>query len=120
MLTICWEIYIFHIIANSPFFNHEWASDNETTGAKIRLTWKEKIAVSKIWIFDRPSHNEHVKGAIIYFSDDTSIKIGELPNSEYAAKEITFPTKDISWLEFEVEKVGRAKNIGFTENAVFI
>lgn len=99
--------------------NHEWASANETEGAKIRLTWNEEISVSKIWLFDRPSHNEHIKGASIELSDGSSFEIGELPNSEYAAKELTFDKKEIKWLEITVTSVGRATNIGLAEIAVF-
>jgi hypothetical protein len=99
--------------------NHEWASDNETAGAKIRLTWDKEISVSKVWLFDRPSHNEHIKGLNIQLSDGSNFQIGELPNSEYAAKELTFDKKEIKWLEITVTSVGRATNIGLAEIAVF-
>lgn len=98
---------------------YEWASEKETVGAKVKLTWDKEIPISKIWIFDRPSHNEHIKGATINLSDGSSFKIGELPNSQYAAKEIVFEEKNIRWLEFIVDSVGRAKNIGLAEIAVF-
>lgn len=70
-------------------------------------------------LFDRPTPNEHIISGRIKLSDGTTTYIGELPNSEYAAKEISFPAKEIEWMEFEVMGVGRAKNIGLAEIAVF-
>lgn len=98
---------------------YEWASNKEAAGATIRLTWNAPIKVKKVWIFDRPSHNEHVLKGQVSFSDGTTIPVGKLPNSEYAGKALTFPTKEITWLEFKVLEVGRCKSIGLAEIAVF-
>lgn len=108
------------IVAGSPNNpENEWASDGQTIGAKVRLSWDEKIKAGKIWLFDRPTHTEHILAGEIKLSDGTTINIGELPNSEYAGKEISFPTKEIEWMEFVVLEVGRGKNIGLSEIAVF-
>ena len=98
---------------------NEWASDQETVGAKIRLTWENEINVSKIWLFDRPSHNEHILKGELTLSAGTKVPVGKLPNAEYAGKEIRFPAKKITWVEFTVLGVGRSKNIGLAEIAIF-
>jgi len=98
---------------------NEWASDKQTAGATIRLSWSESVAASKIWLFDRPSHNEHILAGELTLSDGTVIEVSELPNSEYAGREIAFGTKKLDWIEFEVQRVGRATNIGLAEIAVF-
>ncbi|MFN2396648.1 MAG: hypothetical protein ABR597_13280, partial [Bacteroidales bacterium] len=85
----------------------------------VRLSWDKKINASKIWLFDRPTHNEHIIAGGIKLSDGATFYIGELPNAEYAGKEISFPTKEIEWMEFVVLGVGRGKNIGLSEIAVF-
>jgi len=104
------------------FPNHkenEWASKGQTTDAWVKLTWDKKIKISKIWLFDRPTFNEHILAGGIILSDGTIMQIGELPNADYTGKEITFPEKEIEWLEFRVKGVGRAKNIGLSEIAVY-
>ncbi|MDN5212961.1 hypothetical protein QQ020_12920 [Fulvivirgaceae bacterium BMA12] len=102
---------------NNP--QYEWASNDQTVNAKIRLSWDKKIKVSKIWLFDRPSHNEHIVAGGINMSDGSTFYLGELPNAQLAGKEISFPSKEIEWIEFVVLGVGRGKNIGLAEIAVF-
>jgi len=98
---------------NNP--QHEWASKGQTVNAKIHLTWNRKIKVSKIWLFDRPSHNEHIIRGGILMSDGTTLYIGELPNAGLRGKDISFPTKEVEWVEFVVLGVGRSKDIGLAE-----
>ena len=98
---------------------NEWSSNGQKTGAWVRLEWDNEITTSKIWLFDRPTTNEHVLSGGITFSDGSIISVGELPNAGYSGKQITFPAKNIKWLEFTVLGVGRASNIGLAEIAVF-
>jgi len=98
---------------------YEWASDGQTIGAKVLLSWDKKIKVGKLWLFDRPTHNEHIIAGGIKLSDGTTVYMGDLPNAEYAGKEMSFPTKEIEWMEFVVLGIGRGKNIGLSEIAVY-
>jgi uncharacterized protein len=98
----------------------EWASNHETMGASIRLSWKQPVIIGEVWLFDRPNPADHVQGARIVFSDGTSAPVGELPNDGATPFRVTFPQKTIAWLEIAVAKVGaKTRNAGFSEIAVF-
>jgi uncharacterized protein len=98
----------------------EWASNKETTGAKVRLTWDKPVTIEEVWLFDRPNQADHVKNAWINFSDGSSELAGELPNDGLAPFKLNFPEKTITWLEVIVTRVGpRTRNVGFAEIAVF-
>jgi hypothetical protein len=98
----------------------EWASNKETTGAKIKLTWDKPVTIEDIWLFDRPNPADHVQGARINFSDGTSAMVGELPNDGATPFQVNFPEKIIQWMEITITKVGpRTRNAGFSEIAVF-
>jgi hypothetical protein len=108
------------IIAGFPDSKgNEWASNGQKAGAWVRLEWDNEITTSKIWLFDRPTTNEHVIAGGLTFSDGSTLSVGELPNAGYSGKQISFPAKKIKWLEFTVLGVGRANNIGISEIAVF-
>ena len=99
----------------------EWASDGEKTSAMLRLNWDKPYAVNHIWLFDRPNtHADQVTAGKLVFSDGTTINVGELPDDASAAKEITFPPKQVTWLKFIVTSVKpETQNIGLAEIAVF-
>ena len=98
----------------------EWASNRETVGAKVKLTWDKPVTVGSVWLFDRPNPADHVIAAKITFSDGSSETVGELPNDGATPFKLNFPAKNITWMEVIVTKVGaNAKNSGFAEIAVF-
>jgi DUF1680 family protein len=98
----------------------EWASNRETVGAKVKLTWDQPVTVGSVWLFDRPNPADHVVAAKINFSDGSSEMVGELPNDGATPFKLNFPAKNIMWMEVTVTKVGvRAKNSGFAEIAAF-
>ncbi len=99
----------------------EWASDGEKTSAMLRLNWDKLYTVNRIWLFDRPNtHADQVTAGRLVFSDGTTINVGELPDDASAAKEITFPPKQVTWLKFIVTSVKpETQNIGLAEIAVF-
>ena len=98
---------------------NEWASNKEKVGAWVRYSWKGGVKVGKIWLFDRPYHNENIKAVLIKFSDGTEFKTGELPNIEGRGLELSFPARKVDWIEFKIVEVGRSANCGFSEIAVF-
>lgn len=99
---------------------NEWASDRETTGAKIRLTWAKPVTVEEVWLFDRPNLKDQILAAWINFSDGSSEMAGELPNDGQTPFKLNFPEKTITWMEVIVTRVGqKSLTAGFSEIAVF-
>jgi len=99
----------------------EWASDGEKASAMLRLNWDKPYIINRVWLFDRPNtHADQVTAGILIFSDGSTITVGELPDDASAAKEITFPPKEVTWLKFVVSSVKpKTQNIGLAEIAVF-
>jgi len=99
----------------------EWASNGEKESATLRLNWDKPQIINRIWLFDRPNtHADQVTAGKLIFSDDSTINVGQLPDDASAAKEITFPTKKVTWLSFVVTAVKpETQNIGLAEIAVF-
>jgi hypothetical protein len=99
----------------------EWASNGEKESAFLQLSWDKTQTINRIWLFDRPNtHADQVTAGTLIFSDGSSINIGELPDNASAAKEITFSSKEVTWLKFVVIAVKpETQNIGLAEIAVF-
>ena len=99
----------------------EWAADGEKTSATLRLNWDNPQIVNRVWLFDRPNtHADQVTAGMLIFSDGSTITVGELPDDASAAKEITFPPKEVAWLKFVVTSVKpQTQNTGLAEIAVF-
>jgi hypothetical protein len=99
----------------------EWAADGEKVSATLRLNWDKPQIINRIWLFDRPNtHADQVTAGKLIFSDDSTITVCQLPDDASAAKEITFPPKEVTWLKFVVSSVKpQTQNIGLAEIAVF-
>jgi len=99
----------------------EWASDGEKASALVRLRWDSPQRVDCVWLFDRPNtHADQVTSGLLVFSDGATLNVGELPDDASAAKEISFPAKEVTWLMFVVNSVKpETLNIGLAEIAVF-
>ncbi|HNX52195.1 MAG TPA: glycoside hydrolase family 127 protein [Pontiellaceae bacterium] len=98
----------------------EWTSNQETTGAKVKLTWAKPVKIEDVWLFDRPNEKDQVLAAWINFSDGTSAMVGELPNDGTAPFQLNFPEKIVKWMEVIITRVGpKTMNAGFSEIAVF-
>lgn len=98
----------------------EWVSDGESNTGFIRLSWREPQKMSRIWLFDRPDLKNQVISGMLIFGDGSTIQVGPLPNDGRAAKEITFPEKEVTWLAFAIDSVSATTtNTGLAEIAVF-
>jgi len=100
---------------------HEWASNGEKDSASIRLIWEKPEKIDRIWIFDRPgTRSSHITSGLLVFSDGSTIHVGELPENAGAAREISFPSKEVTWLAFLVDSVSKeTSDAGLAEIAVF-
>jgi subtilisin family serine protease len=92
----------------------EWAAQGswDKTPA-IRLSWTSTQTVNKVVIYGRPNRFDSIQNAKITLSNGYTMTLGEIPSGG-AAKEIYFPTAQITWLEFKVLETSAA-NAGLTE-----
>ena len=101
----------------------EWAciGERKAWGANIlpwlQLNWDEQRHINAVVLYDRPELNEHVAGGVLKFSDGSEIRITTISNSGNG-KRITFPTKTVDWVRFEVTD-GEGLNLGLSEIEVF-
>jgi len=97
----------------------EWATVNGGAGSWLKLTWSSAHTVSRIVLYDRPNLSDQVTGGTIQFSDGTSITVGPL-NNDGSAVTLTFPSKTITSLQFNVTSVSSTtKNVGLAEIQVY-
>ncbi|MCX6868549.1 MAG: hypothetical protein NTV46_20550 [Verrucomicrobia bacterium] len=98
----------------------EWCTKGERDTATVRLTWPAEQSINRICLFDRPNDLDQIRSGMLFFSDGTSIKLGELPDDARKGLEIKFPAKQVKWLVFAVNEVKPSThNIGLSEIAVF-
>lgn len=83
----------------------------------IKLEWVYAQSIDKIVLYDRPTYKEHSAGGKLKFSDGSVITVTTIPN-DGAPKTITFPTKTIKWVKFEVTD-GEGFNLGLSEIEIF-
>ncbi|MEH0152555.1 GH92 family glycosyl hydrolase [Limibacter armeniacum] len=101
----------------------EWACEGAVASWGVMympwamLEWDSAVYTNKIRLYDRPSLKEHTSGGTLVFSDGSKISVTAIPN-DGAAKEITFPTKKITWVKFEATD-GDGKDIGLSEFEVY-
>lgn len=80
----------------------EWASDSETVGAWLRLTWKTPQKIAEIQLFDRPHPGAHITSGQLKFSDGSRLTTGPLPDDAATPLEVKFKPKTVDWVEFRV------------------
>ena len=101
-------------------YTREWISNNEKTGAWIKLDWDTDQTVNRVWLFDRPNLDDHVTSGELTFSDGTSAPVGELANDASTGADIRFEQKKVQWMKFTITGVGpKTYSIGLSEIAVF-
>ncbi len=100
---------------------NEWASNAETAGAWIKLSWTQPQRVDRVWLFDRPNTLDQVTGGRLEFSDGSTIELQKpLPDTAARGLQISFPPRTISWVKLTITAVKKdSPNIGLAEFAVF-
>jgi alpha-glucosidase (family GH31 glycosyl hydrolase) len=97
----------------------EWSA-GATVGAWFTLTWDKMQTVNRILLWDRPNTTDQVTGAVITFSDGSTLNVGALPDDASRPLELKFPPKQITTLTFRVTSVKPGtQNAGLAEIAVF-
>src|SRR5512138_3543018 len=95
----------------------DWASDNELT-PWLQLDWSATQQVSIIKLYDRSNFIDQIYAGTLTFSDGSSILVDGLPN-DGSVKEVSFPTKSIDWVRFEVTS-GEGMNVGLSEFEAYL
>ena len=90
----------------------EWASLGELT-PWIQLTWGSSQTINNIKLYDRPNLTDGINAGTLTFSDGSSIAVGTLNNAG-AVRDITFPSKTVTWVKFQVTS-GTGTNVGLSE-----
>jgi len=101
-------------------WSEEWASDNESKGAWLKLTWTRPRKIDRVLLFDRPNKYDYITGGRLEFSDGSKLAVGGLPDDATSGREIKFPAREVKWLKFTVTDVKTGyPHIGLSEIAVF-
>ena len=96
----------------------EWASRAEKTGAWLRLDWKQRYAINRVLLFDRPTDKDQILSGLLIFSDGSFIHVDQpLPDSALEGVEVEFESKEVKWLKFIVLK-NKTSNAGLSELVV--
>lgn len=84
--------------------DRDWVAEQETAGAWVQLDWAEGQDISKIVLRDIPGQAVNVTGAVLTFSDGSSIPVPQLPDD---GKPFTVPVgkQNITWVRFTIESV---------------
>ncbi|KAM0756596.1 hypothetical protein T439DRAFT_376762 [Meredithblackwellia eburnea MCA 4105] len=93
----------------------EWASDHQTSGATLTLTFASEVSIGKVVLYDRPNAEDQVTGGTLTFSDGTVVTVPTLTNDGSAVPLYFEPINTISLL-FEVTSVSSTtSNVGLSE-----
>ncbi|SFJ57954.1 F5/8 type C domain-containing protein [Paenibacillus sp. UNC496MF] len=90
----------------------EWASQGELN-PWLQLDWSSSQTVNKITFFDRTNNLDWAPGGTLTFSDGSSLSVTGIPNNG-SPHSVTFPSKDITWVKFQVSG-GSGLNVGLSE-----
>lgn len=106
------------LIDGAPRFpGHAWATVGETAGAWIRLSWPHGYTVNRIVLYGHPDPESNITGAMLAFSDGSSLPVGALP-ANGSGHEIAFAPKTIEWVQFTVD-AAKGKYTGLSELEVY-
>ncbi|MCP4135964.1 MAG: discoidin domain-containing protein, partial [bacterium] len=98
-------------------YREEWASQNEVSGAWISLSWNVNRTINSVVLYDRPNPLDNINGALLEFSDGSTIEVGSLPE-DGSAHTVTFDAKTVSWVKLNISDA-EGVNVGLAEMQVF-
>jgi hypothetical protein len=94
-------------------YSREWATNGQTAGAWISLSWPSAVRLSEIILYDRPNPDDNVTSGTLSFSDGSTVGVGALPRNG-AALVVTFPARTVTSLKFTINTAA-GYNIGLAE-----
>ncbi|KAM0756053.1 hypothetical protein T439DRAFT_283260, partial [Meredithblackwellia eburnea MCA 4105] len=96
-------------------YTREWASNGETVGAWLKLTWSRMYSIDSIVLYDRPNTDDWITGGTITWSDGTTLTVPSLYNAGTATT-LSFATKNTSSIKFTVTSTSSStSNAGLSE-----
>jgi len=95
----------------------EWASAAELN-PWLQLNWGTPQNIGGLVINDRANMADWSQGGTLTFSDGSTMSITGIPNngSSFA---VTFPTKTVSWVKFQISGASGSSNNGLAEFDVY-
>jgi len=79
----------------------EWAAQNNSLPTWAQLTWQSTVGVSTVVLYDRPNLTDQITGGKLWFSDESWVAVGPLPNNGSA---LTVPvgSRNTTSIRFEI------------------
>ena len=100
-------------------YTKEWVTRGETVGAWLKLTWSSPVTVDRIVLHDRPVDTNQITGAVLQFSDGSSVPVGALPN-DGTGLSLEFTARTITSVTLTVTSVSATTiNVGLSEIEVY-
>jgi hypothetical protein len=90
-------------VADGTPDTNEWVSQEETSGAWVRLNWEDGARISEIRLYDRANLVENVLAGTLSFDDGSSLAVPALPR-DGSPWRIAFPPKTVHWVEFRIDR----------------
>ena len=102
-------------IAAQSAAGHEWVTNGGGVGSWIRFAFPSATPLDGVTLFDRPNLDDQVTGAVLEFSDGSSVPIPALPNNG-AGLTVRFPVRTVTWVRLRVTAVsGTTTAVGLAE-----
>ncbi|MBB4739556.1 LmbE family N-acetylglucosaminyl deacetylase [Actinoplanes octamycinicus] len=93
----------------------EWVTVGERAGAWLTLTWPDPQVLNRIVLYDRPNRADRITGAVLRFSDGSTVPVGPLPD-DGSPLTVHFAPKAVTSLRFTVTGVsGTTRDAGLAE-----
>ncbi|SCZ92524.1 BZ3500_MvSof-1268-A1-R1_Chr5-2g07942 [Microbotryum saponariae] len=65
----------------SGIWQQEWATEDQTVGAWLTLTWPSNVEINEVVLYDRPNLADHVTAGTLTFSSGAVVSFGALANN---------------------------------------
>ncbi|SCV72561.1 BQ2448_4098 [Microbotryum intermedium] len=101
-------------------WQQEWASQGETVGAWLTLTWPSNVEINEVILYDRPNLDDQITAGTLTFSTGAVVSFGALVNNGSAVSIALAQPIIASTLTMTVTEVSSSSsNIGLSEIMVY-
>jgi hypothetical protein len=88
-------------------YTAEWATQGGVAGSWLQLDWSAPVELTRLVLHDRPNEWDQVTGAMLTFSDGSSVTVPAALDNAGAAVKVDFPARSVSWVRITVTSVGQ-------------